>query len=109
LRRIAGYKFGFLANRRRFGSNAATDSHTSLSLFPENGVLSKFSTSRIRVEREFTERRLCRRFGITSGLAVILPQLAKTSRMTCESVSMSGLAMYHQLSKMTSAGRRSRS
>jgi hypothetical protein len=28
-----------------------------------------------------------------SGLAVILPQLAKTSRMTCESVSRSGLAI----------------
>jgi hypothetical protein len=26
---------------------------------------------------------------------VILPQLANTSRMTCESVSMSGLAIWH--------------
>jgi hypothetical protein len=30
---------------------------------------------------------------ITSGYPVIRPQLARTSRMTCESVSMSGLAI----------------
>jgi hypothetical protein len=47
-----------------------------------------------------SRRSLCSRqcghytgFGVTSGWAVILPQLAKTCRMTCESISMNGLAI----------------
>jgi hypothetical protein len=49
-----------------------------------------------------TAFRLCGRqsgqnfnFGVISGKPVIFPQLAKTSRMTCQSVSMSGLAILH--------------
>jgi hypothetical protein len=34
------------------------------------------------------------RFEVTSEWAVILPQLAKTCRMTCESVPMNGLAIW---------------
>ena len=46
-------------------------------------------------------RVVCRQSGsnpvlATSGLGVIRPQLAKTSRMTCESISMRGLAIVRQ-------------
>ena len=36
---------------------------------------------------------------LMDGLAVILPQLPKTSRMTCERVSMSGLAIMRSLTR----------
>jgi hypothetical protein len=44
-------------------------------------------------------------FGVISGLAVIPPQLAKTSRMTCEGVSVRGLVILRQLN-MKPANRR---